>query len=222
MTLEERLENMERKLGQVKRRQRGLLGAVLLVAGGLIIPLVFETTASRARGQGAGTAKEMRARKIIIEDENGNARAQLFAGIDGPMLILWDENGMIRAGLTAAKDGTMLALYDENGKFGAGLKMAKGGSSLWLGDEKGETRVNMNATKEGPGLVLYDENGMIRAGLRTAKNGPTLALLDENGKPRFVAGRAETGTPDGKTIAYPESSLVLFGPDGRAIWSAIK
>jgi len=47
-------------------------------------------------------------------------------------------------------------------------------------------------------------------------------LSDENGKDRFLAGKARTVTPDGKIIEYPESSLILFGPDGKVIWSAIK
>jgi hypothetical protein len=34
MTIEERLENMERDLGRLKRRNRWLLGTILLVAGG--------------------------------------------------------------------------------------------------------------------------------------------------------------------------------------------
>jgi len=51
---------------------------------------------------------------------------------------------------------------------------------------------------------------------------PSIALFDENGKIRFAAGKTETITPEGKTIAYPESSLIRFGPDGKVIWSAIK
>ena len=134
MTIEERLENMERELGRLKRRNRWLLGAVLLVVGGLIAPGVFETTAVRARSQEARTTKEVRARSFILEDENGKHRA-------------------------------------------------------WLGVDK---------------------------------DGPSLSLWDEKGKIRFAAGKVETVTSDGKTIAYSESSLILFGPDGKIIWSAIK
>jgi len=116
MTMEERLENMERELGRVKRRNHKLLGAILLVAGGLIVPAVFETTAFRARAQGAGTAKEIRAKSIVLEDESGKPRAVLGADKDGPTLILYDENGKPRAGLGVGKDGPGLTLLDEKGR----------------------------------------------------------------------------------------------------------
>lgn len=142
MTIEERLENVERELGCQKRRNRWLLGAILLVAGGLIAPKVFETTAIRARAQGVGTAKEVRAGLVV--------------------------------------------------------------------------------TKVGPGLSLWDEKGKPRAQLVASNDGPSLSLFDENGNERFRAGKAKTVTPDGKTIEYPESSLILSGPDGKVIWRAIK
>ena len=88
MTIEERLENMEREVGRQKRRTRWLLGAVLLVAGGLIVPGMFETTAIRARAQVARTATEIKAtvinateikvRDFVLEDKNGEIRAMLL------------------------------------------------------------------------------------------------------------------------------------------------
>jgi hypothetical protein len=35
-----------------------------------------------------------------------------------------------------------------------------------------------------------------------------------------VLGVMGTVTPDGKTTTYPESSLILFGADGKVKWSA--
>ena len=66
--------------------------------------------------------------------------------------------------------------------------------------------------------------GRIRicAALTVDKDGPSLNLRDEKGKARFIAGKTRLEAPDGKVIEYPESSLVLFGPDGKIIWSAIK
>jgi hypothetical protein len=46
-------------------------------------------------------------------------------------------------------------------------------------------------------------------------------LSDENGRIRFAVGGTEMVLTDGKTVAYPESSLILFGPDGKILWSAI-
>jgi len=67
-----------------------------------------------------------------------------------------------------------------------------------------------------------DENGTARVAEAVFKDSPVLFLSDEKGKACFVAGKTATETPDGKTIAYPESSLILFGPDGKVIWRAIK
>jgi hypothetical protein len=67
-----------------------------------------------------------------------------------------------------------------------------------------------------------DENGTARVAVAVFKDSPVLFLSDEKGKARFVAGKTATETPDGKTIEYPESSLILFGPDGNVIWRAIK
>jgi hypothetical protein len=288
MTIEERLENMEKEMGRQKRRYRWLLGAILLLAGGLIIPAVFETTAFRARAQATGLAKIIRANGFILEDEDGNNRAVLYMARNGPCLSFHDKNGNSRAMLVVDEDGPglsmtdekgkprvilsayldapSLSLYDENAKNGARLVVNKSGPKLTLYDENGKARsilsVDINRTRlnmidasdqfeslidvsktgaslslddtksgksfkameveSGPFLALSDNIWLARAMLGLSKDGPILQLLDEKGKLRFAAGRAATETPDGKTIAYPESSLILFGPDGKVIWSAIK
>ena len=309
MTIEERLENMEQELGRVKRRNRWLLGAILLLAGGLVVPAVFEVTAFRARAQGSGTAKLIRANTFILEDENGkvrgmlavdhlgsgltlydekgmprtwlavgkegpdlnmndengNPRASLNVGKDGPMLNLNDENGKTRAWLHEDENGPDLALIDENDKFRATLSVGKNGPELCLNDENGESAAMLTADKGGARLQMIESTHQFsaaievsktgaemgvdhiksgknfsvkaledliivglnnlffpRAWLTLSKDGPTLELFDEKNKVRFAAGRSETITPDGKQISYPESSLILFGTDGKVIWSAIK
>ena len=217
MTIEERLENMEREVGRQKRRNRWLLGAILLLAGGLIVPTAFRT-----RAQGAGTAKEVRAEAFIVEDENGKDRAVLSVTKDGPYLALYDKNGKSRAWLAVDKDIPGLTLYDKNGKSRAELDVLKNGPRLSLFDENGKSCIGLAVIEEGPLLLLDDKNGKSRAWLAVEKNGPSLSLLDEKGKIRFVAGKTATETPNGKITEYPESSLILFGPDGKVIWRAIK
>ena len=157
MTIEERLEKMEKEMRRQKRCNRWLLGAVLLVAGGLVVPAVFETTASRARAQGVGTVKEIRANKILLEDQKGMVRAGLDIGSDGRFLALLDENGKGRAVLDVTKDGPRLLLLDANSK----------------------TRAELTVVKDFPNLKLNDENGKTRGGLGVGKDGPFLALCDE-------------------------------------------
>jgi hypothetical protein len=200
MTTEERLEKLEGELGRQKRRNRLLLWSVLGLAGILIIPLFFETTAFRARAQSAGVAKEIHAKSFILEDENGNMRAELTMGVSGSGLTLYNENGLPLIILAANK----------------------GLPSLSLSDEKLRLRALLVAGNQGGNLQLLDENQHSRILLGVLKRGPSLLLYDEKGNERFKAGMAETVSPEGKTITYPESSLILFGPDGRVIWSAIK
>jgi hypothetical protein len=162
MTIEERLEDMERELRRVKRRNRWLLGAILLVVVGLIAPEVFETTAIRARSKEVETANEIRAMSFVLEDENGTVCAMLTATKDGPMLGLYDENGKTRAGLRLTKDGPDLVLLDENGKTRVMLAVLKDNSGLWLLDENGLARAGLGlVTKYGSGLWLYDKNGKV-------------------------------------------------------------
>lgn len=111
-------------------------------------------------------------------------------------------------------------LTDEKGKCRAVLNLTEDGPALVLTDESNKPRGTLNMGKLGPALGLFDESGRPRVMLKTDKHGPALDLLDENGRVRAMLGAGRTRTPDGKNIAYPESSLVLFGPDGQAIWRA--
>ena len=217
MTIEDRLENMERELGRVKRRNRWLLGTMLLLVGGLVAAGAFKTTVNSAQAQGAGAVKEVRAKRIVLEDENGQERAILGLIEDNPALKLFDKNGKTRAALSLFEDEPRLALRDENGKERVGLSVDKDGPFLSLSDENGKSRAWLAVTKYGQGLSLYDEKREIRAWLGVIKDGqslglkdgPSLGLYDEKGK----AGLGVTEDGPG---------LALVGPDGKVIWSAIK
>ena len=111
-------------------------------------------------------------------------------------------------------------LEDADGKRRAWLGVDKDGPGLHLLDENGKPRAVLTVTKDGPGLNLYDEKGNGRAALGVLKDGAALALFDEKGKGRTTLGVNQTVTPDGKTITYPESSLLLFDEKGKRIWSA--
>jgi hypothetical protein len=78
----------------------------------------------------------------------------------------------------------------------------------------------VTVSKDGPVVALLDENDNERTVLVVLKEGPALMLLDENGKTRALLGTGQIMTPDGKVVSYPESSLILFGPDGKVLWSA--
>lgn len=81
-------------------------------------------------------------------------------------------------------------------------------------------RVMDTGSTAGSALILCDSEGRIRALLSAGDSGPALELFDKEGELRAVLGTAESETTDGKKILWPESSLLLFGPDGKLRWSA--
>lgn len=106
MTIEERIETLEKELARTRSRNRWLTAALLLVGVGAVAGL----------GRASVAEKEVRAKSFIVEDEKGRTRAKLSVRENAPVLSLFDENEKLRVGLTATKDGPALTLLDENGK----------------------------------------------------------------------------------------------------------
>jgi len=136
MTIEERLEVVERELAASRRRTKRLW--ISLGLAGVVCALAWSLTATTSTAKTQGAEKVIRANKFIVEDENGKGRAVLSAYKYGPMLMLIDENGQPRAELSVPTFGSSLSLYEENGKTRAVLGIDKDGSGLWLYDENGK------------------------------------------------------------------------------------
>jgi hypothetical protein len=190
MTIEERVEKVEMELARAKRRNRLLLAGVLLAVVLLAVGATTPGVASRE--------DVVKAKQFILVDVNDKTRAELSVTAMGPVLGLFDKKGIARAILSVPEDGPGLSLSNENGKI----------------------RAILSVPEDGPMLYLYDESGKAHTGLVMFKDGSSLNLSDKNGKTRATLGRSQTTTPDGKTITYPESSLLLFDPNGNVIWMA--
>jgi hypothetical protein len=214
MTVEVRLENLERKLAEtnaelnrVRRRNLWLLGGGILIAGLLALPWMFKD-ARRSYQIDAAVHKKIRANNFALVDEQGRDRAELLITKvgEGPGLVLRDEEGYVRvmldldksghptlalgsgnqaqAILTLSGAGPMLNLMDEKGKAGVLLILDKDGPRLDLGNEKGNGSVSLRVEKSQLGLILRD--GEDRGGgiLQIMEHGPVLGLSDEKGKIR--------------------------------------
>jgi hypothetical protein len=238
MTIEERIVNMERELACQRRRNRRLLGAVLLLAAGMIVLAGLKRTVPE------GSVTELHAKRIALEDEDGVVRVSLTGDRDMWGMWLLNDQGQARAGLCVDKYGPRLSLTAGKNMPSALVSANDSTSGLSLWDGKEETLVSLSvnnngpglsltyksgqpgvwlyATDVGPGLNLNDYNGQSRASLGVNKLGPALTLKDEKGRPRLKAGGTELTVLGGKTFKYPESSVILFGPDGKVLWSAIK
>ena len=219
MSIEERLEKLEKELACLRKQARG-------------------KWFNRWLQPAEAAIDEVRAKQFVLEDEKGTPYAMLGTGENGPMLafldekgkknlvtltmeglFLRDEKGNTRAKLLVGKDGAVLFLNDEKGNTRAKLG-AFDRPVLWLSDENGKLRAALDVDKDGPSLELFDEKDKLRATLDVGKDGPALDLFDEKGKVRAALGACQTVAPGGKAITYPESSIILFGPDGKATWLA--
>jgi len=161
MTIEERLETVERELAQAKRGNRRLVltGAGLLL-GLFALLVVGRSMTGVAQGQEKAAGKKVVwANEFVLVDDQGRARGALHVLMDGPALSLSDEKGIARVILAAPKTGPTLNLSDEKGMFRAGLSITELGPGLSLYDEKGKDRASLVVHNYyGPGLVLSDKN----------------------------------------------------------------
>jgi hypothetical protein len=102
MTVEERLEKVERELAALKAGE----GVVKAQA------FVVEDADGRIRAE-LGLTKD--GPRLRLLDGNGTPRIGLALPEIGPGLALLDANGVNRAWVVAHSGGPILALFDENG-----------------------------------------------------------------------------------------------------------
>lgn len=214
-TLVQRLERVERENHLWKRTGAFVLAGI---AGVLLL------------GQAAPTKgpKQITAERFVLLDASGNPRATLGMGLrETVRLALTDKNGNTRVMLgTGPIDDreARLNFYNEAGNRRVELGIGPADlSSLYLYDRSGKPSVWVTTLLPGfPMLALFDKTGAMRAALKVELNGsPTLRLLDKDAKPRAALGAIELKTiKTGAVEKRPTSSLVLFGDEGKAIWSA--
>lgn len=246
MTIQERLEKLERELARTRRRDRLLfvglvLTAVLLACGKSPSPGAVPQGVMEKRVAALEAAvKEMGDRLDAIEKQK-MMRAESFAVVDGKGkiralldvtgLALYDENDEIRVFLNATKTGSGLSLHDENAKVRVMLDADKDGTRLLLSDENEKVRTMLVVDKDGPSLALSDENGKGRILLNATKDGPGLALSDENEKVRVSLNATKDGPGMSLHDENEKVRVVLFvnnarsglgvlDENGKGIWRA--
>jgi hypothetical protein len=151
MTTEERLETLEKELAREKRRARWLLALVALVVG---VGVFCAST---------GTAKEIRASKFTLLDQNGKDRAILAVDETEPGLIFFDEQGKPRARLVVKEKGPEFSFLDQQGTTRVRLSMlSTDGPELVLRDEQDELQFMLTAPPEiGPNSAMYQNKEVI-------------------------------------------------------------
>jgi len=133
MTTEKRLERLEVELGRARLHTR-LWGGVALLVG---IGALAGGLASCRSAADSGTYSEIRANRIVIQDDGGRVRA-LLAVVDGGVgLSLADEAGTVRALLSYTGGTPTLSLHDASGKTRAVMGVVGGGGSMGVLDASG-------------------------------------------------------------------------------------
>ena len=162
MTTEERIEQLEKNLARVNRRNRWVLAGAAICLGVGLVGSMFRPQTLHAKPT-AGAPKEVRASRFVLVDDSGNTRATLGLDKGAPGLRLLDGKGKALAWLAIAA-------------------MKSRGSRLGLADENGKTRFTLSVNKDMTLLAMRGKNGKSRAMLIATKNGPEMSLRDENGK----------------------------------------
>jgi hypothetical protein len=123
VTTEERVENLERQLRNLKAEleERVKTRAVEVVDEQGRGRVVLDVT-----GDGAPV--------LVLYDVNNKPRIKLIVTGDGPGLTLTDENGRDRVELDVTGDRTGLRLYAENGRGRVELDVTGDGSGLRMYD----------------------------------------------------------------------------------------
>jgi len=222
MTIEERLEKVEKELAILKKSaaaapkeiratsfivvdEKGKDRAVLNVSGDRAGLSILDENGKKRIGM--GVTKE--ALGLTFYDENMKALAE-FCMVDNEVrLLMTDKKTTGRVILMANKDAAGLVLRDGEDKPRALLSVnTEGHHMLALLDGNNQARVILRSDECESSLILSDEKAEPRAMLSVLEDGPGLLLLDANGKDRVSLNVAEDG-----------AGLRLFDEDGETIWT---
>ncbi len=224
MTIEQRLNRLERQNRRLK------FGGIVALLG---IGAVF------LMGQAKGVPEEIRAKSLVIVDDDDRVRARLGANELLPEhteLMLTDASGVMVAYLRAGEHpfGASLDLLDQYGAR-ISLRAVKDGAALGLNSAiVGGGQISMLAGEGGAGLELgfsrpeatdrtkqivlpapYQPGITLDAYL---KDGASVRLHDENGNRRATLGVEDLINPKTEVeTRRPENSLVLFNADGEVV-----
>lgn len=144
MDAEERFSKIEKELSRARRVNLFLFAgfALLLVALPLWLLFAPKQPVSKAAD---GIPGEIRARSIIVEDDEGHPRIVLDAPYGNAQLAMMDYMGRRFASLRNRPCAT-LDLSDSNGSERISLVAFDGGGSLYLYDANGWERAHLTVS----------------------------------------------------------------------------
>ncbi len=160
--------------------------------------------------------------ELRLYDAIGKAYATVDVNSGHTALRLADLDGRVRAVLDVGTLGeVLLGLNDENGRVRIGLNLLTPLVSMARRmNRSASTSAMLEVENDVPRLTLYGSNGTARTTVGSDDDQATIRLYDKEGQTRATLGVEGAVSSNGTRVRYPESSLLLFGPDGRVLWSA--
>lgn len=106
--------------------------------------------------------------------------------------------------------------------YNAVLEMGSGSNSMRMTKDQIELKAGSNQASLASGnLTIKDKSAVSIYADNIFKGGTAIEILDDEGKPRAVLGSVDLNViATGEIQKRPESSLVLFGKDGKVVYSA--
>ncbi len=203
------IETLARRVDRVERENRRLKRAgVVALAVIAAVVLMGQATTNKV-------AKVVEAEKFVLRDADGKGRARLESLPSGLVrLALLDKYENVQSVLGVGVGRPSLVLAGRNNK----TILTTSFLSI-----SGKSRLTLAVLPSGAqSLVLTDNTARTRAELAIEVDGsPTFGLFDRTGTARAILGSTSLENEETGVIEKrPESSLVLFGNDGKGIWSA--
>lgn len=157
---------------------------------------------------------------LVLHRAGSNGQVQLSANAHFLGLGLYEK--AIRVGLAVQKGVPALDLFDENGKSRAAITAPPTGPTFNLTDSDSKAGFNLwvTALGAGPDFSMYDSGGKLRVDLVAPPGGPSMKLEDENGFSTIIGSTDLLAPRTGRKESTSAASLVLFGKDGKVLWSA--
>jgi hypothetical protein len=167
-SLEQRLAALEAENTRQRQQLARLRLAVGVIALGMVLYSGWHTCFIGAVRATVVEARQVvvrdpagRARIVLGTDDS---LPDAFRAKDNPGVLLCDEQGALRAQLYASEELSGLGLFDPDGKPRVALTHRNGWSGCWLKDRGGAIRAGMALDAAGPRLVVQDEQERVLFG----------------------------------------------------------
>jgi hypothetical protein len=146
--------------------------------------IVLKDNTGKERGQLFATDK---AWGLVLFNKNDTKAASIFVSSEMNGVILSDQNGNLRQSLTADLSKSELNIYrpgSDSAQFG--MTDNEQGTGLTFRDRANADRVSLGVSAKGSGLTLSDENGQIKAAV--TGTGLGFASFSGNGDLQWAPG----------------------------------